>query len=146
MTADEPRRVPDSRLHFDADQVFTLDGEPFTGIGYEYEDALGGGLSEISYVDGAQTGPARDWSPDGVLKVETYFREGSRHGSEREFDDSGAPVAERHYEYGILVRSFEWVGGARVPRSEIQPSDPNYDLLNKLRREMAWPAPTIPDA
>jgi hypothetical protein len=71
-----PARVPDDQLHYDENLIYTYRGERFTGVGYE--DVPGRGLEEISYVDGLQEGPARDWYPSGQLRGETMFRANGR--------------------------------------------------------------------
>jgi hypothetical protein len=53
-------RVPDSELDFDEDSFCTYNGVPFTGVGYEVVPDRG--LSEVTYREGLQEGPARDWS------------------------------------------------------------------------------------
>ncbi|WP_322756558.1 hypothetical protein [Frankia sp. Cas3] len=131
-------RVEDSELDFDEDLIYTYRGVLFTGIGYE--EVSGHGLSEISYRQGMQAGPARDWYPSGVLKGESYFRENVLHGPLREFDEDGNVRFEAVYEYGILVSSLRSDGsGAVVEFSEISGDSPNFSLLERYRRERAWP-------
>lgn len=74
----EPVTVPDSELDHDEELVYTHHRQRFTVIGFE--DAPGGGVSEISYRDGMQDGVARDWYPSGALKGEAQFRENVQHG------------------------------------------------------------------
>ncbi|WP_239311924.1 MULTISPECIES: toxin-antitoxin system YwqK family antitoxin [unclassified Frankia] len=132
-------RVEDSELDFDEDLIYTYRGVLFTGIGYE--EVPGHGFSEISYRQGMQAGPARDWYPSGALKGESYFWENVLHGPLREFDEDGNVQFEAVYEYGILVSSLRSdASGAVVESSEISDESPNFSLLERYRRERAWPA------
>jgi antitoxin component YwqK of YwqJK toxin-antitoxin module len=131
-------RIPDSELEFDNDLTYTANGELFTGIGYE--DVPGRGLSEVSYRDGLQDGPARDYYPSGRLKGESHHRENTLHGVSRDFDPEGNLLNESLYEYGILVRSTQWDSSGRVLEEKaIDPDSPNYRLLERHRREKKWP-------
>jgi hypothetical protein len=126
-------RVPDSELDFDEDSFCTHNGVPFTGVGYE--DVPGRGLSEVTYRDGFQEGPARDWFPSGALKAESYFKDNVYHGPSREFDEEGRSVLEEFYEYGILVESVRKDSSGKVTDAFVlDPDNPNFALLERYRR------------
>lgn len=125
-------RVPDDQLDYDEDLVYTYRGERFTGIGYD--EAPGHSRSEISYVNGVQEGPARDWYPSGRLKFEAMYKDNARHGHRREFREDGTISLEEIYEYGVLVRSASFdVEGRVLQNFEISEDSANFNLLRRLR-------------
>jgi hypothetical protein len=95
----EGRRVPDSQIDFDADLVYYVSGERFTGVGYE--DVPGYGRSEVSYLDGIQEGPARDWYPSGQLRYEANYVDGLLDGYVRKYLEDGSLVLEEMYIKGV---------------------------------------------
>ncbi|WP_136707797.1 hypothetical protein [Agromyces sp. H66] len=130
--------VKDSELDYDSDLVCTLDGVPFTGTAVE-ESVLG--KSEITFKDGLQEGPARDWYPSGVLKGESQFIQGALHGTVREFRPDGALAETSQYEYGIRVlRHTFGTDGSVVEMEELDVSSDEADLLHRLRRDHGWPS------
>ncbi|GAB3433824.1 toxin-antitoxin system YwqK family antitoxin [Flindersiella endophytica] len=134
----EPRVVPDEELDFEADQVFTLNGLPFTGVGYEESPEIG--RSEVTYQDGLQTGPARSWDPSGVLRSESYYYGGALHGMSRKFDSDGTLTLESRYEYGILLHQRAFGPDEEVIESyELDPNSYNAELLERYRRKYNQP-------
>lgn len=128
----QPHRVPDELLDYNEELFYTYNGESFTGVGYA--DVPGHGLSEISYVDGAQDGPARDWYPSGQLKYEANYKLNTRHGITREFREDGSLASEMTYDHGVLIRSVTYDGqGKVVDHYEISEDDPNFSQLRRLR-------------
>jgi hypothetical protein len=98
------------------------------------------GRSEVSYRDGVQSGPARDWYPSGSLKGESWFVEGVLHGAAREYDESGVLVEESLYAYGILISKRTRERGHRlVEREWLDPRSEAGQMLERLRRERRWP-------
>jgi antitoxin component YwqK of YwqJK toxin-antitoxin module len=87
-------RVPDSELEYDSDLIYRHNGAPLTGIGYEDTSRV---RSEVEYVNGRQQGPARDWTPDGRLVVESFYYENELHGWQRNYGDDGRPTLEELY-------------------------------------------------
>jgi hypothetical protein len=131
-------RLPDAALDFDSNLVSSVDGLPFTGVGYE--DVPSRGLSEVTYRNGLQDGPARDWYPSGALKGESQFRENVLHGVLRELGPDGTVLLESRYEYGILISSVQRdVSGNVIESFEIDRAWANFALLERCRREKAWP-------
>ncbi len=128
----QPNRVPDELLDYNEELFYTYNGESFTGVGYA--DVPGHGLSEISYVDGAQDGPARDWYPSGQLKYEANYKLNTRHGITREFREEGSLASEMTYDHGVLIRSVTYDSqGKVVDHYQISEDDPNFSQLRRPR-------------
>ncbi|MBM7789144.1 toxin-antitoxin system YwqK family antitoxin [Tenggerimyces flavus] len=117
--------------------VTKLNGQAFTGVAYEESPDLG--RSEVSYREGVQEGPARDWYPSGLLQGESHYVQGVLHGTSREFDESGRIVAEANYEYGIclLARRFN-SEGIVIESEELDPNEEAAQQLDRLRVEYRW--------
>ena len=129
-----PLRVPDDELDYDDDLVYSYHGERFTGVGYD--EAEGHGLSEISYVDGLQDGPARDWYPSGSLKSEEFFRKNIRHGRSREYREDGLLLSEDVHEFGVHIQSRVFDSEGRGTTTlELAEGSPNYQLLQRIRNQ-----------
>jgi hypothetical protein len=132
-------RVEDSDLDYDSDLIFTYRGRLFTGVAYE--DVPGKWLSEVTYLDGMQDGPAREWFPSGVLRGESHYRENVLHGISREFDEKGRLVTEETHEYGILVSRKKLDASGHVIESfKITPDHQHYARLEHYRQAKQWPS------
>jgi antitoxin component YwqK of YwqJK toxin-antitoxin module len=94
-------RVPDAELDFGPDLVIHYQGRPFTGVSYEVMED--GTRSELTYEDGCQQGPARDWDASGRLRAEEFWRGNLRHGPSRTYDQSGAAISEQWWDHGRQV-------------------------------------------
>ncbi|MGW4929150.1 toxin-antitoxin system YwqK family antitoxin [Agromyces sp. NPDC004153] len=111
---------------------------PFSGTVFEESPLLG--RSEITYRDGLEEGPARDWYPSGVLKAEAQFVEGTLHGMAREYRPDGVLAEESTYEYG--VRIFHRVlapDGSVVETEELEDGCFEARLVARRRSELGWP-------
>ena len=132
----EGLRVRDDQLDYDDELIYTFRGEKFTGIGYE--EVPGRGVSEISYQDGLQDGPARDWYSSGILKGESIYRRNLLHGHVREFRENGSLILDKEYEYGILIQSVDYNdSGDTISTSSLAESSPNYSRLQRLRERFS---------
>ncbi|NLU80950.1 hypothetical protein HCA58_21860 [Micromonospora sp. HNM0581] len=128
----QPHRVPDELLDYNEELFYTYNGDSFTGIGYA--DVPGCGLSEISYVDGAQDGAARDWYLSGQLKYEANYKLNARHGVTREFREDGSLALEMTYDHGVLLWSVKYDGQGKVAdHYEISEDDPKLLQLKRHR-------------
>lgn len=131
-------RVPDSELEYDSDIVYFHNGAAFTGVAYEEDPDRG--RSEISYLEGMQHGPARDWYSSGKLKAESYYHENVRHGMDREFDEDGNLTSESKFEYGILVYKIKKdAEGCVVESRQLDEDSSNYRRLERYRAAKRWP-------
>jgi antitoxin component YwqK of YwqJK toxin-antitoxin module len=100
-SAGHPVKVPYDDLDYDEELTYEYEGSPCTGVAFE--DVPGKWYTEIRFQYGMQTGPAREWTPTGVLKSESEYRNGVLHGESSEFDEGGRLLQRKSYEYGILV-------------------------------------------
>jgi antitoxin component YwqK of YwqJK toxin-antitoxin module len=131
-------RVSDSELEYGEELIYRWRGEPFTGIGYD--DSPPSGLSEVSYRNRMQEGPAQDWYPSGVLRGESVFRENVLHGVVTEYAENGDVRSEAVYEYGIaLSKSERGEDGEFRQIYRLADDSPNRRLLEGFRRDKRWP-------
>ncbi|MGW5195172.1 toxin-antitoxin system YwqK family antitoxin [Kribbella sp. NPDC004138] len=96
-------RVPDAELDFGPDLVMQYRGQPFTGIAFDVTE--NGTRSELTYVDGLQHGPARDWDASGRLRAEDSWRANVRHGVSRTYDENGAVISEQRWDHDRMVNA-----------------------------------------
>lgn len=94
-------RVPDAELEFGPDLFMHYRGQPFTGVSYGVMED--GTRSELTYVNGLQQGPARDWDASGWLRAEDSWRANFRHGRSRTYDASGAVISEQWWDHDRKV-------------------------------------------
>ena len=127
-------RLPHSELEYHQNLVHRWRGKLFTGVGYD--DTSPSGLSEVTFHNGAQEGPARDWYPSGVLKGESFFRESVQHGVAKEYSEDGEVASEAVYEYGILLSKSERGDDGELREVYVLAAEsPNRRLLERFRRE-----------
>ncbi len=82
-------------------------GVPFTGMAVDFH-RHGVKSSEISYVEGVQSGVARDYAEDGRVVYEAHHLNGALHGVARKWYPDGVLESEAVYEFGIEVSRREW--------------------------------------
>src|ERR1700687_2168026 len=118
----------------DRDGLILLDDEPFTGIGY-YLDEQGRLEAEVTYQDGARTGPSHGWWDTGGLSYEYDLFRGVYHGKKREWHRNGQLAEESEYELGIKVRHKLWdEDGELIEEGELDKNHPDYARLDRLGR------------
>lgn len=124
-------RVNADEIELGDDYVYRLEGKPFTGIGFELNNAdqL---LSEIEFENGMKNGFSREWSRDGALVFEHEYKNNTRHGRQAEWED-GELQTEEEFEHGICVRRKTWSEGKIVNEFVIDEVDPQFKLLESLR-------------
>jgi antitoxin component YwqK of YwqJK toxin-antitoxin module len=99
-------RVSLELLEYD-DDVRTLDGKPFTGIGFDvYPD--GQLRSEVPYIEGFAEGIYREWHPNGVLKEEWQACHGCAEGIVKTWHDNGVIRSEEEVQFGAELAFDEW--------------------------------------
>lgn len=140
MTVPKYLRIPDDLLEFDDDYIYRYQGELFTGISYEEDPDLG--LSESSYLEGAQHGWARDWNPAGRLIGETHWYRNTAHGPSRVFDENGNLTLEKINAYGRLVSSVSRdFSGKILSEFRVAPGSEDFISIENNRERLKWPEP-----
>src|SRR5689334_8629353 len=100
-------RVDIDTLEVSDGYTHLFEDRPFTGVGYE--TGLGGKIvSEISFIDGIQTGVARDFDPQGNVILEANYMGGQLHGRLRKWTQTGVLVADELYEFSTLATGRYW--------------------------------------
>lgn len=97
-------------------------GRPFTGVAFEM--SAGRLISELSYVDGVEVGPARTWHPNGVLESESGNLYNRAHGPFREWRADGSLAAEGTMELGHVVSRVDVAADGTVTRRWSIADDP----------------------
>jgi antitoxin component YwqK of YwqJK toxin-antitoxin module len=124
--------VPFDDLIVEDDQSLAWQGRPFTGVAYE-TDGAGRLISEMTYVDGQQSGVGREWYESGKLRSESQFMHGSKHGLSRNWYEDGALASESEYQYSIKTQEKTWDrGGAPVGDWSLPANDPQRALIDLL--------------
>ena len=129
------KRINVEQIDFSDDYSYTHNGVRFSGVGYEL-DASGRLICEITFVNGVQVGPRREWYPSGRKKAEdNIHRGGGLHGLSFEWYESGQLKQKTIAEFGIVLERDEWDEAGNLLESiRLSESDPNYRLLEKERR------------
>lgn len=86
----------------------TLNGEPYTGLAFEY-GVDGSLLSQISYRDGIEHGWLYGWHPNGVKSIERFYLDSQVKGVYREWHPNGQQKLEVFLDInGERVSAREW--------------------------------------
>jgi antitoxin component YwqK of YwqJK toxin-antitoxin module len=101
VSDDRRLRVPDSELDFGPGLVMHYVGKPFSGISFEVSPD--GRRCELSYVEGLQHGPTREWDESGRLRFEDRWEANARHGPARTFDEAGIVKSEQWWDHDRRV-------------------------------------------
>jgi antitoxin component YwqK of YwqJK toxin-antitoxin module len=127
-------RVNHDELEDGDDGLTRWRAEVFSGVGFELFPN-GRVRSEVTYAEGIQSGPTREWYETGVLKTEDMYANGNRHGTSREWYENGKPLRDARYEHSIRVREQTWDRqGNLVIDYQLAKDSPQYGTLELLRR------------
>jgi antitoxin component YwqK of YwqJK toxin-antitoxin module len=128
------QRVLDQQLLHGQDDRFYNEGQPFTGIGYDLAPE-GWIRSEQEYRNGTPDGNLRSWYSPGRPESEAAFRGGLFHGPRRTWHENGRLASEEVFEHGVRFRGKRWdEGGILTEDFQLRPSDPEYAVLLAQRR------------
>ncbi|GAA0499096.1 hypothetical protein [Streptomyces olivaceiscleroticus] len=83
--------IDDPEVEMDAAQTFFYAGVPFTGEVVEYQ--RGALVSLITYKDGVEDGPVKEWHTDGTLNSEGTMRGGFPVGESKKWHSNGTLAA-----------------------------------------------------
>lgn len=137
MIDDSNSRVDENLLGADGELV-TLNGKPFTGIGFDPFPDGEGVEYETEYKDGLAHGFRRKLNIYGQLEYEVSCYEGVKHGVETHWFPDGTVKLKLVYEYGIKVSSRSWDKDGKLENEfVISPDSTNFALLVE-RRKMGW--------
>jgi antitoxin component YwqK of YwqJK toxin-antitoxin module len=103
-------RVDSDEIYVDyvgRDQYWMWQEKRFTGISVEYR-IDGHIVSETTYIDGIETGPNRNWYPDGKLESEGESIWNRPHGFYKTWYESGQLKNEGCFDLGYKIWSKEW--------------------------------------
>ena len=111
----------------DPDRRLTYKGQPFTGEAVTHGHT-GKVTSTVTYVDGVEHGPRRQWYENGPLKAEMFVHHGRIIGTAREWHENGRLAQEQRFnEHGDLVEESRWdengqtiLGAAQAQRNQRQ--------------------------
>lgn len=128
------RRVEFDELEVVDSSVHHHDGAPFTGIAYE--TALAGWLTEeMTFVEGIQTGVAREFDREGKVIVEEHYLSGKLHGQRKKWHPNGQLANDEKYEFGTLVAANRWdEKGAPLSPFVLQAGDPRWAEIERHRK------------
>lgn len=102
INIDDPGAIMDEgeRLYYQ--------GAPFTGEAVEYQS--GALVSLITYQDGIENGPIREWYTDGTLRSEGVMRDGFPIGESQQWHPNGRLAARTIMSANGLrqLAQFEW--------------------------------------
>ncbi len=81
--------------------IWYYNEEPYNGYALRFHanDTLG---ERIGFYNGKREGVARQWSPYGVLRVESHYRNNRLSGVYKSWWENGELSRESHYEKGLL--------------------------------------------
>lgn len=135
-------RVPLDALTFSNEQIYGLDGVPFTGVAYETFDS-GSLMNETSFTDGVKNGPEKTWSENGQLIETTEIWHGALHGQSITWSTTGQQRTKRWYEFGVETARtiYETDGTEQTWRLPL--NAPARGMI-RLHRERYVNAPRVP--
>ena len=126
-------RVNVDLIEFTDDYVYLLNGQPFTGVGYETNDN-GVVISEMEFQNGMQHGTTRGFYPTGRVKREAQYQANTLDGFVRDWDEDGVLEREEEYEKGVCIRRKAIDASGQLALSyELSEKDPQYRTLQLLR-------------
>lgn len=89
------------------DDVFYLDGKPFTGVAVQRQKKTGALKCRYEFRDGRHHGLVEEWWPNGQRSTETHFANGVRHGTNTYWDAEGKQFKRQLWKNGALVESTD---------------------------------------
>lgn len=95
-------KVAYSKLEYENDGSFSLDGKPFTGTA---EDTHKNGKQSKSYMfeKGLLNGLIREWYDNGQISAKKLYKKGKRHGLTEYWDEKGELTAKKIYKDDVHV-------------------------------------------
>lgn len=123
------RRVLTRELTYGRDDLFYHEDQPFTGMGYDLAPE-GWVRSEREYRDGSPDGMSRCWYAPGRLEAETMYGGGLFHGLRRTWHENELIASEGWFEHGVCLRRKKWNEDGNITEDfQLQESDPLFKIL-----------------
>jgi MORN repeat variant len=101
-------RVDSDEIYVDyvcRDQYWMWREKRFTGVSVEVDGHI---VSETTHIDGVETGPNRNWYPNGKLESEGESIWNRLHGFYKTWHESGQLKNEGCFDLGYKIWSKEW--------------------------------------
>lgn len=125
--------------HHEDDDLFYLDGTPFTGVAYTLAKD-GRVKAEMEYRRGLRWGSTEEWYGVDRPMVRSTFYRGVLHGRAREWHTNGQLAEDGEYEFGITLWEKHWDEAGRPTRDyTLAESDPDFERVLQGRRLYAEP-------
>jgi antitoxin component YwqK of YwqJK toxin-antitoxin module len=86
-----------SRLEYENDGSFSLDGKAFTGTATDVHKKSGNQSKNYQFKDGKLHGLIREWYDDGQMAAKKFYKEGKRHGKTEYWGEDGKLTATKIY-------------------------------------------------
>jgi hypothetical protein len=137
-------RVDFGDLAYSGGEIYTYDGEPFTGIGF-VDDEKPDTFDEEAFVDGWPHGFSRTvWKDTGITKTEDWFLADFLHGVCRTFRPDGSVETARGVEYGTLLWQASVAPDGTVTELPVDAIDPWMRATYYEPRRERWNFPIPP--
>lgn len=129
----QSKRVYEDDLHYENDAL-TLDGEPFTGIGYA-EFPNGKLRREVTYVNGFPEGHCCEWYENGQISKEWIAERGVASSKTTEWYENGQIKSLCIREHGVELEYKEWSKDADlVTERNLVEGSPMHQVLLRMRK------------
>ena len=86
-----------SKLEYENDGSFSLDGKPFTGTATDVHKKSGKRSKNYQFKGGQLHGLVREWYDNGQMAAKKFYQEGKRHGKTEYWDEAGELTATKIY-------------------------------------------------
>ncbi|MCP5116735.1 MAG: hypothetical protein GY953_38400 [bacterium] len=92
-----------TKLEYENDGSFSLDGKPFTGTASDSHKKNGERSKSYQFKDGQLHGLVREWYENGQMSGKKFYKEGKRHGKTEYWDEEGKLTATKIYKDDVHV-------------------------------------------
>jgi copper chaperone CopZ len=92
-----------SKLEYENDGSFSLDGKAFTGTATDTHKKTGKQSKSYQFKDGQLHGLIREWYDDGQMAAKKFYKAGKRHGKTEYWDEGGKLTATKIYKDDVHV-------------------------------------------
>ncbi|MDA1361674.1 hypothetical protein O1R50_18750 [Glycomyces luteolus] len=137
-------RIDFADLVFDHGEIWTYEGEPFTGIGFDDEERPDT-YDEEAFVNGWPHGFSRTvWKDTGITKTEDWHLADFLHGIRRKFRPDGSVEHAEGVEYGWLIWEVSVAPDGTVTEHPVKEMSPWKRSTYYVPRKERWNFPIPP--